>query len=217
MSARAPALLATIAGVVLGVACGFAVNPDHGHFSCATDKDCGKGYACHVQVPTGNGLCFQDGECTAEVCDGQDNDCNGVVDDGFDLSTDNANCGACGNVCNAGTHCVGGSCLELNETECSDGQDNDGDGLTDCADPDCDAQPCDAADAGSTCQRVSSDAGAQADASACLGHETECGDGLDDDGDGLPDCLDPDCLCRSCGGTNTCGPDGTCGVNVCLP
>jgi len=35
-----------------------------------------------------------------EVCDDIDNDCNGVVDDGFDLMTDVHNCGACGNACN---------------------------------------------------------------------------------------------------------------------
>jgi hypothetical protein len=38
-----------------------------------------------------------------EVCDGRDNDCNGVTDDGFGYptyTTDPNNCGACGNVCN---------------------------------------------------------------------------------------------------------------------
>ena len=34
-----------------------------------------------------------------EVCDGKDNDCNGVVDEGFDLTNDPQNCGACGVVC----------------------------------------------------------------------------------------------------------------------
>ncbi len=35
-----------------------------------------------------------------EICDGIDNDCNGVIDDGFDLTSDTQNCGACGNACN---------------------------------------------------------------------------------------------------------------------
>ncbi|HZS38743.1 MAG TPA: MopE-related protein [Polyangia bacterium] len=38
-----------------------------------------------------------------EACDGLDNDCNGVTDDGFgfpNYATDKNNCGACGNVCN---------------------------------------------------------------------------------------------------------------------
>ncbi|MFH2008418.1 MAG: hypothetical protein ABI333_17665 [bacterium] len=51
---------------------------------------------------------------------------------------------------------------------CDNGLDDDGDGLADCDDPDCAAQP------------------------PCLPPET-CGNGLDDDGDGLVDCADVDC------------------------
>ena len=42
------------------------------------------------------------GSCTtpsAEVCDGRDNDCDGMVDEGFDLTSDPRNCGACGTAC----------------------------------------------------------------------------------------------------------------------
>ncbi|HKY35834.1 MAG TPA: MopE-related protein [Polyangiaceae bacterium] len=38
-------------------------------------------------------------EESAEVCDNLDNDCDGVKDNGFDLTTDDENCGVCGNVC----------------------------------------------------------------------------------------------------------------------
>jgi hypothetical protein len=34
-----------------------------------------------------------------EICDGEDNDCNGLVDDGFDVVNDVNNCGQCGNDC----------------------------------------------------------------------------------------------------------------------
>jgi hypothetical protein len=34
-----------------------------------------------------------------ELCDTRDNDCDGAVDEGFDLTTDRANCGTCGNAC----------------------------------------------------------------------------------------------------------------------
>lgn len=48
-----------------------------------------------------------------EVCDGADNDCDGDVDEGFNLQSDPANCGTCGNACNlsgsAGT-CSAGTC-----------------------------------------------------------------------------------------------------------
>ena len=57
---------------------------------------------------------------------------------------------------------------------CDDGLDDDDDGLTDCADPDCATSP------------------------VCL-PETICHDGLDDDNDGLTDCADPDCV-----GTDAC-------------
>ena len=53
-----------------------------------------------------------------ELCDGEDNDCNGLVDEGFDLQTDAANCGACGRSCEAAkgantvvTGCVAGVCV----------------------------------------------------------------------------------------------------------
>ena len=56
------------------------------------------------------------------------------------------------------------------ESVCGDGLDNDGDGLADCADPDCAITP------------------------SCLPQpETACDDGLDNDGDGVIDCADSDC------------------------
>ncbi len=47
---------------------------------------------------------------TPEVCDGLDNDCNGKVDDGFNLLVDPKNCGACGLICPAGVACQMGKC-----------------------------------------------------------------------------------------------------------
>ncbi len=44
-------------------------------------------------------VCIPGKTPSAEVCDGKDNDCNGTVDDGFDLKTNTENCGACGNSC----------------------------------------------------------------------------------------------------------------------
>ncbi len=49
----------------------------------------------------------------AELCNGRDDNCNGVIDEGFDTSTDLQNCGACGVVCapaHAFGQCVGGMC-----------------------------------------------------------------------------------------------------------
>jgi hypothetical protein len=89
----------------------------------------GGGMPCQESCP--GGVC--QGECTPgttlcagsvltcvpgkgpsiEVCDGKDNDCDGAVDNGFDLMTDPLNCGGCGNVCmvaNAIGGCVAGTC-----------------------------------------------------------------------------------------------------------
>ena len=49
----------------------------------------------------------------AETCNMRDDDCNGIVDDGFDLDHDPRNCGHCGNICapqHAFPACTSGSC-----------------------------------------------------------------------------------------------------------
>ena len=90
----------------------------------------GGGVACESACP--GGVCL--GECTPgttlcagtalicvpgkgptiEVCDGKDNNCDGVIDEGFNLMTDPLHCGACGNTCslaNAIGGCVNGACV----------------------------------------------------------------------------------------------------------
>jgi hypothetical protein len=71
---------------------------------------------------------------------------------------------------------------------CSDGKDNNCDGLTDCGDPQCFGQP--------NC--------------ACTASEIKCQDTADDDCDGLTDCADPDCASTpAC----QCLPAEICGNN----
>jgi hypothetical protein len=53
----------------------------------------------------------------AESCNGFDDDCNGKVDEPFDLQTDHANCGACGTVCATSETCCAGKCVNLQEDE----------------------------------------------------------------------------------------------------
>lgn len=50
-----------------------------------------------------------------ETCDGDkvDEDCDGKVDEGFNLKTNSDNCGACGNRCGAGLVCCNGSCTNI--------------------------------------------------------------------------------------------------------
>jgi len=59
---------------------------------------------------------------------------------------------------------------QCSETSCADGSDNDADGLTDCADPDCDRV--------GICE---------------YGKELNCNDVADNDGDGFANCMDVDC------------------------
>jgi hypothetical protein len=53
-----------------------------------------------ISTCVGNNLvCIPGKGPTLETCDNKDNDCDGVVDNGFDLTSDANNCGSCGNSC----------------------------------------------------------------------------------------------------------------------
>jgi hypothetical protein len=52
-------------------------------------------------------------------------------------------------------------------------------------------------------------------ASQVVGCEQACGNGVDDDGDGLTDCADPDCQGQSCDDGNTCTTTDHCDAGVC--
>src|SRR5262249_7949412 len=62
------------------------------------------------------GPCTGDLTPSVELCDGPGNDCDGTVDNGFDLQHDPRNCGTCGVVCNlphATAGCAGGHCTTV--------------------------------------------------------------------------------------------------------
>ncbi len=92
---------------------------------------------------------------------------------------------------------------EDTEVSCSDGFDNDLDGLVDCMDPDCaGVDPCGDENTADRCSDgIDNDADGLVDCDDpdCFGMvgacETElnCADGQDNDADGLTDCEDPDC------------------------
>ena len=87
-----------------------------------------------------------------------------------------------------GAYTIKATCVPV-ETKCGNKIDDDGDGLTDCADSDCFAN------------------------AACVGKvETACADGKDNDSDGKTDCADSDCAAAS---ACTCAPAYplTCGAS----
>jgi hypothetical protein len=243
----------SLAALLLVAACTFKPDPDKDRFVCQADADCGEGWRCVPQksaANAGRSFCYLASELSPEICNGLDDDkdgvvdgevltdigvacdtgklgacapgltvcvnqqlrclgadpvvetcntaddnCDGAVDDGFDLQTDDQNCGSCGNVCEAaGTGCLAGQC---HETDCSDTLDNDAAGGADCLDASCDGKSC--AAHGKLCEQ-----------SACVcpggeaAAETSCGDGQDNDCDGLIDCADPDCDAKTCDTGKTC-------------
>jgi Putative metal-binding motif len=200
--------IALLAAALTLVTCKVTIPMDGVKFSCMTDADCasdelkctahgGSGYCCR---PTGAEVCDGiDNDCNglvddtgmAEVCNGKDDNCDGKVDEGYNLQADPTNCGVCNKVCDTKDVCTGGLCVLRTETECSDGIDNDSNNLTDCADPSCEGLAC-----GMGC-------GCHAGAKT----EVACNDTMDNDGDGAKDCADSDCLGQSCGIGCACAAD----------
>jgi hypothetical protein len=112
-------------GVVLTVALGALLG--NSMTACERDAfciDCGDGAVAPVEDGGGidgsrpdlGALDLGPPPCTdlgVELCNGLDDDCDGVVDNGFDLQTNPLHCGACDHACrlpNADVACVAGEC-----------------------------------------------------------------------------------------------------------
>ncbi len=120
-----------------------------------------------------------------EICDGEDDDCDGAVDEDFDLQRDPAHCGACGRDCslpNAVVTCEAAECRQLG---CEAGwHDNDGEPGCEYA---CEAsgdERCDGRD--NDCDGET-DEGVLNRCGACGPEPEEICNGLDDDCDGSTD------------------------------
>jgi lysophospholipase L1-like esterase len=100
--------------------------------------------------------------------------------------------------------------VSVQETNCTDGLDNDGDGLIDCLDSDCNGvSGCEFGSEITCDDAIDNDEDGLTDcddpdcnsAPSCI-PETVCDDGIDNDGDGFTDCDDPDCIgLAGCGST----------------
>jgi hypothetical protein len=189
---------AAVFGLLLGLSCSVRFPPDAA-YRCSRASDCGgEGWVCAPRMPaavcclpSGDELCDgKDNDCNGvtddtgrtEVCNGLDDDCNGRVDEGFELTRDLNNCGRCGNACRAAEFCAAGRCTKRFEASCTNLSDDDDNGLVDCADPTCADRAC---AAGCVCK-------------ASRTSEAVCEDGIDNDGDGVIDCFDPDCIGGVC-------------------
>ncbi|MAQ16028.1 MAG: hypothetical protein CMN30_14720 [Sandaracinus sp.] len=165
-----------------------------GPSTCETDAECGGASECSF------GACVE-GECL--------------------LRADESVCGT-GLTCDIFGGCVladgvdGGPMCPETETACDDGMDDDCDGLTDCADPDCEELTC---DDGSVCTE-----GDVCRMGVCGGAALDC-----DDGDGCTDDVcDPELGCSNppntapcddgswCNGTDSCR-DGLCQDHAAAP
>ncbi|MFC1889575.1 MopE-related protein [Thermodesulfobacteriota bacterium] len=84
----------------------------------------------------GEQTCVDEAGGNVESCNGLDDDCDGAVDEDFDLDGDGWT--VCGGDCDDGNATVNPGLVEsLNNGNCIDGFDNDCDGLTDIQDPAC--------------------------------------------------------------------------------
>jgi hypothetical protein len=177
---------------------------------CGETADCA-GAAEVCVLPAGGGT---PGTCctpSTEVCDGEDNDCNGTPDDvalsacysGPAGTRDVGRCKAGVEACNGATSACVGEVLPAAET-CNEA-DDDCDGQVDeLWNLQTDRDHC--GRCGQACHPAASCVSGQ-----CVAPATEslCSDGVDEDGDGRTDCADTeDCANASCGAGCVCTGGG---------
>jgi hypothetical protein len=193
-----------------------------GGAGCPTDGgacvgECARGSQVCTALSDGGlgyGSCAMQTLPVTEVCnDSLDNDCD-TTTDCADSDCSGKSCGLNGLICSTGAcRCVfrdGG--VNTNNVElCANGADDNCNGKADCADSACLGSSCGAnsrfcvvgGDGGANCTCVPPDAG------VAQVTETLCGDGVDNDCDGLKDCAASSCAGR------TCATGRTCQQNVC--
>jgi Cys-rich repeat protein len=182
---------------------------------CA-DVTCAAGQVCI------DGVCIG---CSSEVCDGFDNDCDGLIDEGCGLPCSanndcpagqycmNGQCTAydpCADVtCAAGETCIDGVCVACgcqSDADCDDGNPVTIDYCFNCQ---CSSEVCVDIDADGYCEGEDCN---DADASINPGARDICEDGMDNDCDGL---VDEGCG-LACASNSDCPAGMVCMNGVCV-
>lgn len=183
------------APAAMGFVCGDDVcESGAGEDSCNCPRDCG-------DPPSGESPLLN---CT----DGLDNDCDGDTDCADADCAGDPDCASCGDgtcvfivedSCSCPADCGAPPDAEVPGSTCNDGLDNDCEGGTDCDDADCDADPLCApscgdgnCDPGDLCNCPQDCSNEVPDPVELPG--STCGNGADDDCDGVADCDDGDCF-----------------------
>jgi hypothetical protein len=175
-------------------------NPEGGG-ACNTGQS-GICAAGTLSCQNGSLVCKQNEMAVAETCNGKDDDCDGVVDDGNPGGGAACNTGLQGVCADGTTKCEGGSIkcnqnLQPSAEKCN-GKDDDCDGMTDEGNPES-GQACSTGQQG-VCSAGTTDC--QNGSLKCLQstpaspeEPTKCEDGLDNDCDGTKDAGDGSCAC----------------------
>lgn len=153
---------------------------------CAAQSCGGGGQICH-----NNACCTPQSD--TDFCTDRGAQCGQVSGtDNCGVQRTDVNCGGCG----GGASCSGNTCHE-DSNKCGDSNDNDNDGLTDCADDDCDAQSC--AGGGALCYQQTC-CEPEDDATLCSDAGAACGSISVTDSCGQSRSID----CGGCGGGTSC-------------
>ncbi|RME28296.1 MAG: hypothetical protein D6806_03130, partial [Deltaproteobacteria bacterium] len=161
-----------------------------------------------------------------ELCNGLDENCDGVPDDGFDLMTDPKNCGSCGFNCQPAQVCWNGECttdcpagLENCGGECADLRTNPlhcGSCGTEClydnAEGSCSGGICTMGDCAEGYHDIDGDDSNGCEY-ACTPTGPEVCDGVDNDCNGIADDGLDDCTAADGGSPDGGAPDGGSGVD----
>jgi hypothetical protein len=135
---RARHVFAPARALLAALVCASCGSIPEGVLVCANDSECPSGWSCRLgesrcyrsaggradagpdaSIPDGGGTDggrddggSADGGCTPaiETCDGDDQDCDGRIDETFDLEFDSQRCGSCTIACTTGEYCSAGTC-----------------------------------------------------------------------------------------------------------